>query len=69
MIGLIILIAWIIILMTRMIAQMCKNTRESKENNHRGAERPCGARPEAAPLLSLLSIVFLHIWAIIHILG
>ena len=55
MIGLIILIAWIIILMTRMIARMCKNTRESKENNHRGAPR-------------LVILVFLHIWAIILVI-
>ena len=37
MIGLIILIAWIIILMTRMIAKMSNNAMEYKENNYRGA--------------------------------
>ena len=37
MIGVIILIAREIILMIRMIAQICKNTRENKENTPKGA--------------------------------
>ena len=28
-----------------------------KESIHRGAERPCGARPKAAPMLSLLNLI------------
>ena len=31
----------------------------NKESIHRGAPRPCGARPKAAPLLSLLNILIL----------
>ena len=30
-----------------------------RESNHRGAERPCGARPNAAPLLSLSNVAIL----------
>ena len=30
-----------------------------RESNHRGAERPCGARPKAAPLLSLSNMAIL----------
>ena len=30
-----------------------------RESNHRGAPRPCGARPKAAPLLSLSNVVVL----------
>ena len=40
MIGLIILVAQIIILMTRMIAQICKHIRESTENMLRSAALP-----------------------------
>ena len=39
---------------------MHEKTTFSKENNHRGAPRPCGARPKAAPLCSLQNVVFLH---------
>ena len=32
--------------------RICKNIRLNKENNnHRGAPRPCGARPKAAPMV------------------
>ena len=65
MIGLIILIAWIIILMTRMIAQMCKNTMESKENKGAAFGRAPQGRGAPLWLFSLLSLVFLHIWAIV----
>ena len=36
----------------------------NKESMHRGALRPCRARPKAASLLSLLNIIILclHIW-------
>ena len=36
-----------------------------KESNHRGAPRPCGARPKAAPLLSLLNLVIFQAWGLI----
>ena len=49
------------ILKTRMLAQMCKNIRKSQENILRGAERPGGARPKAAPMFSLLFLMFLRI--------
>ena len=42
--------------------RICKNTRLNKENNnhnHRGAPRPCGARPKAAPMLSVLNLMTL----------
>ena len=44
MIGVIILVAGEIIPMTRMIAQICKNTGENRENTHEGAAegRACG---------------------------
>ena len=43
----------------------------NKESNHRGAPRPCGARPKAAPLLSLLNmmILCLHIWILCIIIS
>ena len=31
----------------------------NKESIHRGAPRPCGARPKAAPMLSLFNVVVL----------
>ena len=34
--------SWITIPMTRIVGKINKNTKEIKENNHRGAERPCG---------------------------
>ena len=33
--------------------------RFSKESNHRGALRPCGVRPKAAPMLSFLNLIIL----------
>ena len=62
MIGVIILIAREIILMTRMIAQISKNTRGNKENTSKGAWA------KAVPLFYLFSRVFLHIWAIILVI-
>ena len=54
MLGLITLVAQISILMTRMIAQICKNTRESQENTIQGT---AGGHA----LLSQLSLLFMHI--------
>ena len=62
MIGVIILVAREIIPMTRMMAQIYKNTREIKKTHPRGgreAAAPLGARPKAAPVFSLFSLVFL----------
>ena len=50
--GVSILVGGASILKTRMLAQMCKNTKQSQENILRGAERPGGARPKAAPVFS-----------------
>ena len=33
----------------------------NKESIHRGAPRPCGARPKAAPMLSLLNLIILSL--------
>ena len=44
-------------------AEIYKNTRRIKETNHRGALRPCGAQPKAAPLVSLFLLAFLYISA------
>ena len=44
-------------------AEIYKNTRRIKETNHRGALRPCGAQPKAAPMVSLFLLVFLYISA------
>ena len=60
MIGVIILIAREIILMTRMIAQICKNIRESIENTLRGAGVPEGRG---------LRLVFLTISCVFAYLG
>ena len=70
MMGLIIQVAQIIILMTSMIAQICKNTRESIENKLRGAAAPQGKYRKhtlgrGRALFSFLSLMLLHIWAII----
>ena len=35
--------------------------RFNKESIHRGAPRPCGARPNAAPMLSLLDLIILSL--------
>ena len=32
-----------------------------KESNHRSAPRPCGARPKAAPILSLQNLMIWHL--------
>ena len=44
-------------------AEIYKNARRIKETNHRGALRPCGAQPKAAPLVSLFLLAFLYISA------
>ena len=54
--------SWITIPMTRIVGKICKALR-NYENNLRGAPRPGGARPKAAPLFLLFFLVFLHIWA------
>ena len=61
MIGLIILVAQIIILMTRMIAQICKNIWESIKNTLRGAAA-------SRSVLAVRSLMFLYIWAIILVI-
>ena len=61
--------SWITIPMTRIVGKIYKNTIEIKENNHRGAPRPCGARPSAAPLFSLFSVIFLYILPTILVIG
>ena len=63
MIGLMILVAQIIILMTRMIAQICKNTIENRENTPKGAaaKRPRGAAKGRACVFSISHRVFAYL--------
>ena len=59
------------IIVRRMHVLSHRTTTFDKESNHRGAPRPCGARPKAAPLLSLLNmmILCLHIWILCIIIS
>ena len=47
------------IIIRRMHISRHRIIRFNKESIHRGAPRPCGARPKAAPMLSLFNVVVL----------
>ena len=68
MMGLITLVAQIIILMTRMLAQVRKNTRGSIENTLWGAAVRQRGTAGGRTLFSQPPVVFLHIGAIILVI-
>ena len=68
MIGLIILAAQIIILMTRMMAQISKNTKGSTESTLQGAAVPWRGMAAGCALFSQRSLTFFNIWAIILVI-